>query len=190
MAIPKTWNGSELLFKSLFPHAPSVQLSLDSDKFVVEKIVDTTGTTTEKVDNPDAASVEKNDSEELGDGRPDELIIGKVLSSLEITQVEKKLEKIKPVAFYSPDRMSVEKDDLEDGSSERFGTEGDVGTPKIAQVETKLEPNTSGPTKEAVDSLDPALVEKDEFEDPENRGSGNKNNPTPAPFWFADKLIS
>ena len=60
-----------------------------SDKFVGEKIVDMTCPTTEAVDNPDAASVEKNDSEELGDGRPDELIIGKVLSSLEITQVEK-----------------------------------------------------------------------------------------------------
>ena len=57
-----------------------------TDKFVVDKIVDMTGPTTEAVDNPDAASVEKNVSEELGDGRPDELIMGKVLSSLEITQ--------------------------------------------------------------------------------------------------------
>ena len=35
-----------------------------SEKFVVEKIVDMTGPTTEAFDNPDAASVEKNDSEE------------------------------------------------------------------------------------------------------------------------------
>ena len=97
---------------------------------------------------------------------------------------------MKPVAVYSPDRMSVEKDDLEDGSLKKFGNEGDVGTPNIAQVETKLEPDTSGPTKEAVDSLDTALVEKDEFEEPENRGSWNKNNPTPSPFWCADILIS
>ena len=65
---------------------------------------------------------------------------------------------MKPVAVYSPDRRSVEKDDLRDGSSEKFGTEGDVGTPKIAQVETTMELDTSGPTKEAVDSLDTALV--------------------------------
>ena len=60
-----------------------------SDQFVGEKIVNITGPTSESVDNPDAASVEKNDSEELGDAKPDDLIIGKVLSSLEITQVEK-----------------------------------------------------------------------------------------------------
>ena len=84
-----------------------------SDKFVGEKIVDMTGPTTEAVDNPDEASVEKNDSEELVDGRPDELIIGKVLISFEITQVEKKLEEMKTVAVYSPDRISVEKNDLD-----------------------------------------------------------------------------
>ena len=153
-----------------------------SDKFKGEKIVDMTWPTT--------ASVEKNDSEESGDGRPDELIIGKVLTSLEITQVEKKLEEIKPVAFYSPDRFSVERDDLEDGISENFGTERGVGTPKIAQVETKLEPYTSGPTKEAVDSLDTALVEKDEFEEPKNRGYGNKNNPNPPPHSGAQTYLS
>ena len=56
-----------------------------SDKFVGEKIVDMTCPTTEAVDNPDAASVEKNDSEELGDDR--------LMSSLKITQVGKNWKK-------------------------------------------------------------------------------------------------
>ena len=45
---------------------------------------------------------------------------------------------MKPVAVDIPEMALVEKDDLEDGSSDKFGQEGLVGTPKIAQVETKL----------------------------------------------------
>ena len=37
-------------------------------------------------------------------------------------------------------------------------------TPKIAQVETKLEPDTTGPTKEAVGNFETAMLEKDDHE--------------------------
>ena len=111
-------------------------------------------------------SVKKNDSGELGDGRADNLITGKVV---EITQLQTKLEDMKPVAVDSPYMMLVGIDDLGDGSSRKFGTEGVVGTPKSAKVETKLEHDTTGPTKEAVDSLDMVLLKKDEFQEPDNR---------------------
>ena len=47
----------------------------------------------------------------------------------------------------------IEKDDLEDGSADKFGQGGLVGTPKIAQVETKLEPDKTGPTKKQLATL-------------------------------------
>ena len=50
---------------------------------------DTTGPTTESVDSPDAVSVKKNDSGELGDVRADNLITEKVV---EITQLQTKLK--------------------------------------------------------------------------------------------------
>ena len=86
--------------------------------------VDTTGPTTEAIDSPDAVSVKKNDSGELGDGRTDNLITEKVV---EITQLQTKLEDMKPVAVDSPYMMLVGIDDLGDSSSRKFGTEGVVG---------------------------------------------------------------
>ena len=83
---------------------------------------------------------------------------------------------MKPVEVDSPYMMLVWIDDLGDGSSRKLGTEGVVGTPKSAQVETKLEPDTTGPTKEAVGNFDTALLEKDDYEELGKKGSEKKTN--------------
>ena len=72
---------------------------------------------------------------------------------------------MKPVAVDIPEMVLVEKHNLEDGSSDKFGQEGLVGTPKSAQVESKLEPDTTGPRKEAVGNFKTALLEKDDREE-------------------------
>ena len=72
---------------------------------------------------------------------------------------------MKLVAVDIPEMALVEKDDLEDGSSDKFGQEGLVGIPKIVQVETKLEPDTTGPTKETVGNFETALLEKNDHKE-------------------------
>ena len=84
----------------------------------------------------------------------------------------------------------VEKDDLEDGTSDKFGQEVSVGTPKSAQVETKLERDTTGPTKEGVGNFETALLEKDDHEELGKKGSENTNKPGSYEDGGSDKLIA